>query len=331
MANSRFGYVRQAELDDRLLPNTFSVIRLDGKGFTKFSQAYGFEKPNDLRALNLMNRAAIQVLESDLGRGYISKKSEKKSKLVKQEKSSTGIILAYGQSDEFSFAFGRNCQAYNRRSSKLLTTVLSTFTAAYIHLWSEYFPQTPLSIDHLPSFDGRIIQYATFQELQDYFKWRQVDAHINNLYNTTFWALVQQGNRTTQEAHNELKGSFSKDKHSILFDRFQINYNNELEIFKKGSILIWSSSHKINDVNQTSADLEALTITTRNVEEVSNNIPKSSTSLTQSSADPYPENRPIESVDSVNDDDLVNSVSVVHQDLVKDHWWITGPGSRFNE
>jgi tRNA(His) guanylyltransferase len=66
-------------------------------------------------------------------------------------------------------------------------------------------------------------------------------AHINNLYNTTFWALVQQGKRTTQEAHSDLKGTFSKDKHSILFDRFQINYNNEPEIFKKGSILIWSS------------------------------------------------------------------------------------------
>ncbi|KAA1075513.1 tRNA-His guanylyltransferase [Puccinia graminis f. sp. tritici] len=115
MANSRFGYVRQAELDDRLLPNTFLVIRLDGKGFTKFSQAHGFTKPNDIKALNLMNAAAIQVLESDLGRGYLGSKSEKKSKKGKQ-KSSTGIVLAYGQSDEFSFAFGRNCQAYNRRS-----------------------------------------------------------------------------------------------------------------------------------------------------------------------------------------------------------------------
>jgi tRNA(His) 5'-end guanylyltransferase len=67
-------------------------------------------------------------------------------------------------------------------------------------------------------------------------------AHINNLYNTTFWALVKQGNRTTQEAHGDLKGTFSKDKHAILFDRFQMNYNNEPEIFKKGSILIWASA-----------------------------------------------------------------------------------------
>lgn len=29
--------------------------------------------------------------------------------------------------------------------------------------------------------------------------------HINNLYNTTFWALVQQGGMTTQEAEDMLK------------------------------------------------------------------------------------------------------------------------------
>jgi len=30
-------------------------------------------------------------------------------------------------------------------------------------------------------------------------------AHINNLYNTTFWALVQQGGQTTTEAHATLR------------------------------------------------------------------------------------------------------------------------------
>ena len=30
------------------------------------------------------------------------------------------------------------------------------------------------------------------------------EGHINNLYNTTFWALIQQGQRTPQEAEKEL-------------------------------------------------------------------------------------------------------------------------------
>jgi hypothetical protein len=56
----------------------------------------------------------------------------------------------------------------------------------------------------------------------DYFAWRQADsepviqelfpvaeiepaAHINNLYNTTFWALILKGGLSTAEAHAALK------------------------------------------------------------------------------------------------------------------------------
>ncbi|MBW0522863.1 hypothetical protein O181_062578 [Austropuccinia psidii MF-1] len=309
MANSQFGYVRHSELDDRLLPNTFMVIRLDGKGFTKFSTSHGFMKPNDIRALSLMNKAATHVLESDLGRGHhaaLPSKSKKNAKTTSnQPKKSNGIILAYGQSDEFSFAFGRNCQAFNRRGSKILTTVLSTFTAAYVYSWNEFFPESPLEIDNLPTFDGRIIQYATDQELRDYFKWRQVDAHINNLYNTTFWALVKFGSRTSQEAHADLKGTFAKDKHSILFERFQINYNNEPEIFKKGSILIWLSpsltTSSYEEGSDTPTQLLALTSNT----EVAGPTEKLSTSTI-----------------------LARFVKIIHQDLIKDSWWIEGLGSQ---
>jgi len=61
--------------------------------------------------------------------------------------------------------------------------------------------------------------------------------HINNLYNTTFWALVQNGNMTGTDAELFLKGSLSKDKNEILFSRFGINYNNEEEVYKKGTTI----------------------------------------------------------------------------------------------
>lgn len=71
----------------------------------------------------------------------------------------------------------------------------------------------------------------------DYFRWRQADTHINNLYNTTFWALVQRGGLSEHEAHEKLKGSLAKDKNEILFSQFGINYNNEPEMFRKGSLI----------------------------------------------------------------------------------------------
>ena len=89
------------------------------------------------------------------------------------------------------------------------------------------------------------------QNIRDYISWRQADTHINNLYNTCFWALVLRGNETTTSAEKILNGSLSSDKNEILFSRFGINYNNEPEIFKKGSIVIRETKERILDRMET--------------------------------------------------------------------------------
>ncbi|KAF2713675.1 tRNAHis guanylyltransferase [Pleomassaria siparia CBS 279.74] len=232
MANSRYEYVRSFELPDVLLANTWIVVRIDGRGFSKFTTKYKFAKPNDRRALDLMNAAAEAVM-----------------------KELPDLVLAYGNSDEFSFVFHKDCVLFERRaryrlpnyfvlappnaawhSRKLTTTIVSTFTSYYTFLWQTYFPAMPLT-PPLPSFDGRAVCYPSDQNLRDYMSWRQVDCHINNLYNTSFWALVQQGGMDPRAAERELSGTISSDKNEILFSRFAINYNNEPEIFKKGSVL----------------------------------------------------------------------------------------------
>lgn len=79
-------------------------------------------------------------------------------------------------------------------------------------------------------------------------------AHINNIYNTVFWALVQQGGQTTKEANETLlvcinrflcipplidhQGTNSAQKNEILFSQFNINYNSLPSSFRKGSILL---------------------------------------------------------------------------------------------
>ncbi|KNB45302.1 putative tRNA guanylyltransferase [Blastocystis sp. subtype 4] len=93
-------------------------------------------------------------------------------------------------------------------------------------------------LQYPPSFDGRVIIYPTLQNIRDYISWRQADTHINNLYNTAFWALVLQGGKSTTDAEKILNGSLSSDKNELLFTQFGINYNNESEMFKKGSIII---------------------------------------------------------------------------------------------
>lgn len=181
----------------------------------------------------------------------------------------------------------RKCFVFAKEENrKLTTTIVSTFTAHYIQKWNSFFPERGLESPYLPSFDGRAVVYPTTQNLRDYMSWRQVDCefcslaafrflffpmpaygctrthvvcagHINNLYNTTFWAMVKQGGMTNTDAEYELKvepmlecdiwrlitdepgnqGTVSSDKNEILFKRFGINYNNEPEMYKKGSVV----------------------------------------------------------------------------------------------
>ncbi|KAJ2369477.1 tRNA-histidine guanylyltransferase 1-like [Coemansia sp. RSA 2607] len=212
MANSEYEYVRTFEQPDNLLPSTWLVVRVDGKGFTKFTTKHGFKKPNDIRALELMNRAAKVVMEN-----------------------MDEIAISYGQSDEFSFVFSKDAKAYGRRASKLMTLLVSQFTSAYVFYWSEFFPDTKLQ--YPPAFDSRVVVYPSDKIMRDYLCWRQVDCHINNMYNTCFWTLVDKGGMTPKEAEKRLAGTFKKDKHELLYG-FDMNYNNELEIFKKGSVLV---------------------------------------------------------------------------------------------
>ncbi|KAH7928112.1 tRNAHis guanylyltransferase [Leucogyrophana mollusca] len=213
MAGTKFAYVRNFELPDPLLPDVFLVCRLDGHSFHRFSDEHGFVKPNDERALQLMDHAAKSLMSE-----Y------------------NDIVLGFGESDEFSFLLQKRTNLYNRRHAKILTTLTSYFTSCYVFNWPRYFPDTPLR--YPPSFDGRIVVYPTEQAVRDYFAWRQADTHINNLYNTVFWALVQQGMQSTTEAHANLRGTVSAMKHEILYSRFNVNYNDLSARFRKGSVVV---------------------------------------------------------------------------------------------
>ena len=214
MSNSKFEYVKSFENQQTLLKNTYIVVRIDGKGFTKFTDSHQYEKPNEIKGIKIMLLAGLSVMESF-----------------------SEIFLGYGQSDEFSFVFRKDAKLYNRRSEKILTNVVSEFTSSFVFHWNKIFINGP-ELKYPPCFDGRIVLYPSFQNLKDYFSWRLVDCHINDLYNTTFWALVQKGKLSKDEAHQKLKGTLSKDKNEILFSQFNINYNNQPEVYKKGTLLI---------------------------------------------------------------------------------------------
>ena len=213
MAKSKFEYVKKFEQDDTCLQNCWIVVRIDGKAFHKFTDAHHYVKPNDERGISLMNCAAQKVMVDF-----------------------NEICLSYGQSDEYSFIFHKNSKLYNRRASKIMTNVVSLFASAFTFYWPRYF--STVTLQYPPAFDARVILYPTDDNLRDYLSWRQADCHVNNLYNTCFWKLVQEKDMTPAQANERLKGTLSSDKNELLFSEFDTNYNTLPEIYRKGTVII---------------------------------------------------------------------------------------------
>lgn len=222
MAKSKFEYVKKFEENEVCLPNCWIVVRIDGRSFHRFSVDHSFEKPNDRRALLLMNSCAVEVMTQfhDIG-------------------------ISYGESDEYSFVFKRTTTQFSRRKSKLMTNIVSLFASTFVFRWEEFFPNVLLK--YPPMFDARTVVYPAWENIRDYLNWRQADCHVNNLYNTSFWTLVNKGGLTTTDAEKRLKGTLSSDKNEMLFTEYNTNYNDEPDIFRKGSVLTRQCYHEIVD------------------------------------------------------------------------------------
>lgn len=305
MAKSKYDYVRQFELDDRCLLNSWMVVRIDGNNFHEFSKRHNFTKPNDLRALGLMNASARAVL-NDFG----------------------AIFFAYGQSDEYSFVFRKDSTNCSRRSSKLLSLVVSLFTSNYVFKWSKFFPDQELL--YPPSFDSRIVIYPSEKNLRDYLSWRQVDCHINNLYNTTFWSLVLKGGMNNQKAMESLKGTLSGDKNEILFSQFQINYNEVPQVYRKGTVLYKRKVESVTTMTATTtattaATTESLTPSSENGEETTSICSEVDQAKTPEEAAALPPQHPISSCGKSkkkqNMEKKVYEVEEENCDIISDAFW----------
>ena len=259
MANSR--YEKEFKELEQLTEQKFTfdydnyiVVRVDGDKFHRFSSEHNFHKPNDKRALDLMIESAKQVINAYKGH----------------------IPLAYGHSDEFSFLIKSTSRMLSRRSSKINSMLAAVFATAYNTEWDKFL-DTPRRYNAW--FDAKSFPYPTYQKTINYFRWRQVDCHVNNLYNTSLHAMTGRYMRhelipggeikktsirewvcdkskffSSPEATNRLSGTNSSDKNNILFEQYAINYNDELEQFKKGTVLVDTQI----DYNGKNADVDSI-------------------------------------------------------------------------
>ena len=72
-------------------------------------------------------------------------------------------------------------------------------------------------------FDCRLVPLPTAENVVDYFRWRQEDAHRNSLNSYCYWTLRKEG-VSADEAQKRMSGISNGEKNEILFER-GINYN----------------------------------------------------------------------------------------------------------
>ncbi|KAG5611842.1 hypothetical protein H5410_023123 [Solanum commersonii] len=248
MANSKYEYVKCFEVEDEVMYPNIIVVQIDGRDFGSFSEKHGFEKPNDDKALNLMNACAIKVLEnfSDVifAYGFTDEYRYDAFLTIRQlcPFSSPLKSLTMWYNDLCSFVLKKETTFYQRRASKILSIIVSFFSSTYVTKWKEFFSQKELSVP--PSFHSRVISCASMEVLQAYLLWRQTECHISNQYNTCLWKLVFSG-KSEKEAKEILKGRQKQEQNELLFQQFGINYKDLPQIFRQGSCAI---KIKVDDI-----------------------------------------------------------------------------------
>jgi tRNA(His) guanylyltransferase len=169
-----------------------SCLSCQSKNDSRFSLKYNFKKPNDTRALELMNAAATEVMSEfpDVVLAYGMSDEYRQDDTISRISWWTKFLLVSCLIDRVIFSIDEKCVTpftsflkWHLLGSvcclldlyrKIVTSIVSTFTAYYINHWPSHFPQTLLS-NPMPSFDGRAVQYPTLKNVRDYMSWRQVD------------------------------------------------------------------------------------------------------------------------------------------------------------
>ncbi len=190
--------------DPVALPDTWLLVRLDGRGFTRLTkELHDFEKPFDLRFRAMMIETAGALMQDGMA------------------------VMALTHSDEITLVLAPESQVFGRRLGKLSTVMAGAASATF-----------SLALGGPGTFDARVSQLPTLEHVLDYIDWRQSDAHRNALSGHCYWALRREG-QAARQATSALEGASVADKNELLFQR-GINVDQLPSWQKRGVALVWS-------------------------------------------------------------------------------------------
>ncbi|KFU78967.1 tRNA(His) 5'-end guanylyltransferase [Amycolatopsis lurida] len=184
-------------------PGAWTVLRVDGRGFSKFTEAR-FEKPFDPRFADCMAEAAGALL-SEFASPYV-----------------------YTESDEISLVLAPSADLFGRGVEKLVSISAGIASAAFTHAAG------------VPAhFDGRVWLGTTLDDVVDYFSWRQADAARCALNGWCYWILRKAG-KSASEAGAVLDGAGVSEKNELLFAH-GVNFAEVPSWQRRGVGLYWES------------------------------------------------------------------------------------------
>jgi len=193
----------------------FAALRVDGKGFSRFTRQMGYAFPYDEGFMGSMDAIAVALLNSV-----------------------DGAYFAYSQSDEVSLVFGPTGSQedphwwFGGKTSKVIS--LSAAVASMAFFRAEAARGVKLVSDAL--FDSRVISLQSTQEAEEYLRWRRFDAQKNSV---TMAA-------SSRHSHSELMGVSSRQRAELLegseLERLPEGFYNGRLTFKAAyQDLVWDS------------------------------------------------------------------------------------------
>lgn len=195
--------------DHCVMPGIYMVARLDGRNFTRLTkETRSFNAPFDEVFRDYMTATVEHLMDCGFR-----------------------VIYGYTQSDEISLLLHRDEKAFGRKERKYNSILAGEASAKFSLLMGD-----------LACFDSRICQLPNIELIQDYFNWRQEDAHRNALNAHCYWMLRGEG-LSLNEATERLMGMSVADKNELLFSR-DINFNDLPSWQKRGSGLYWQTYDK---------------------------------------------------------------------------------------
>lgn len=212
-----------------MLPQTYVVARLDGRGFTALTkESLDLARPFDVRFRDWMLATVGRLMECGFR-----------------------VRLGYMQSDEISLLFDRDDATFGRTVRKWTSVLAGEASAAF-----------SIAAGRACAFDCRLIEFPREDLVVDYFRWRGEDAARNALNAWCYWTLRGEGVGAS-EASQRLEQLSTSGKNELLFQR-GINFNEVPAWQRRGCVVMWERFDKpsINPVTGATTSAERRRLTT---------------------------------------------------------------------